>query len=104
MDSDNVLATDGLEVAHQNGSYVQTPAPGGAYEVVENVNVTAGISNETASPNGNAKVVAQLDDGLSNDLSTGKAEEESVDHAESNGLTIAKVGGACFLWLVFMIV
>ena len=89
MDSDNVLGTDGLEVAHQNGSFVHIPGPGEDFVVADDVNVANGLSNETTASNGNAKVVVKLDDGLSNNLSTGEAEEEN--HAESNGLTIAEV-------------
>ncbi|PON34705.1 TPX2, C-terminal [Parasponia andersonii] len=85
MDSDTAFATDGLEVAYQNGSYVQSPAPGEDF-VVDDVNVTTSESNETAATNGNAKVVVKLN--------TGEAEEESTEYAASNGLTVAKEGDA----------
>lgn len=81
MDLDNVVSTDGYEVAHQNGAYEQTPASVEDFVISDNVNV----------PNGNAKVVAHLDDGIANNSSSEEVKEESINSIASNGLTVAKV-------------
>lgn len=98
MDSDNLVATYGLEVAHQNGVHGQ---PG---VVSDNINGTVSetTTTETAAPNGKIENVVKLDDGVTNNSSTGEAKEESTVNPERNGLTIAltiaKVGNAGF-WL-----
>ncbi|EXC46039.1 hypothetical protein L484_000806 [Morus notabilis] len=94
MDSDNVVLTDGYEVAHQNGAYEQTPATVEDFVISDNVNVPSIKSNETAVPNGNAKVVAHLDDGIAKNSSSEEVKEESINSIASNGLTVAKEGEA----------
>ncbi|BBG95512.1 Targeting protein for Xklp2 protein family [Prunus dulcis] len=85
MDSDNLVATYGLEVAHQNGVHGQ---PG---VVSDNINGTVSetTTTETAAPNGKIENVVKLDDGVTNNSSTGEAKEESTVNPERNGLTIA---------------
>ncbi|KAH0989576.1 hypothetical protein GBA52_001059 [Prunus armeniaca] len=85
MDSDNLVATYGLEVAHQNGVHGQ---PG---VVSDNINGTVSetTTTETAASNGKIENIVKLDDGVTNNSSTGEAKEESTVNPERNGLTIA---------------
>lgn len=91
MDPDNVVATVGLEAAHQNGAYEQHPTPEEVGVVSDTLNVTVCKSSEIAVPNGNAIIAVNLDDGTNNNSSTGEVKEESNVNGASNGLTIAKV-------------
>ncbi|KAF3447114.1 hypothetical protein FNV43_RR12294 [Rhamnella rubrinervis] len=92
MDPDTIVATVGLEAAHQNGAYEQHPNPEEDGVVSDTLNVTVCKSSEIAVPNGNAKIAVNLDDGMNNNSSTGQVTEESNVHNASNGLTIAKDG------------
>ncbi|XP_015867669.2 protein WVD2-like 6 [Ziziphus jujuba] len=88
MDLDNVAATDGVEVTHPNGTCGQLPASG-EDDVSDN---SICKSTETVVPNGNAKIVVNLDDGKTNDSSTGEVKEELNVHSTNNGLAIAEAG------------
>jgi hypothetical protein len=90
MDLENVVATVGLEAAHQNGAYEQHPTPEVVGVVSDTLNMTVCKSSEIAVPNGNAKIAVNLDDETNNNSSTGEVKEESNVQSASNGLTIAK--------------
>lgn len=94
MDLDNVAATDGVEFTHQNGIYLQSPSPG--EDGVSDDSICK--STEAVLPNGNAKIVVKLDDGKTNDSSTGEVKEELNVQSANNGLTIPKVLVLCFFF------
>ncbi|KAL5559796.1 hypothetical protein UlMin_036007 [Ulmus minor] len=71
MDSDILVASNGLELAYQNGAYEQSPA------FVDDGGVVS-KSSDTALPNGDANEVLKVDDGVTNNSSFGEAKEESA--------------------------
>ncbi|XVE71182.1 hypothetical protein DITRI_Ditri10aG0130400 [Diplodiscus trichospermus] len=86
MDSDNLLSSGGLEVAHQNGVYPQLWVSGADSGISDNVNVSVDETLETCSQN-------ETNDSETNDNGTnGEAREGSDDFVESNGLTDSKEG------------
>ncbi|RXH72420.1 hypothetical protein DVH24_012104 [Malus domestica] len=84
MDSDNLAATYGLEVAHQNGVHGQA----GVVSDDMNGTFSENTMTDTAASNGKIENVDKLDDGVTNSSSIGKAKEANVN-PESNGLTVA---------------
>jgi hypothetical protein len=79
MDSDNHLLPDGgLEAAHQNGGHQQSPAAGEDGVVSNNLNGSVGNT-------------FKLDDGTTDNLSTGEVEDELKAYVGSNGLPVFKV-------------
>ncbi|KAM5564491.1 protein WVD2-like 5 [Rosa sericea] len=89
MDSDNLEAAYGLQVALENGGHGQlSVGPDG-------MNGSAGETTltETAAPNGRIENVVNSDDGVSYNSSAGEVKEESSVNSASNGLTIAKERG-----------
>uniref|UniRef100_A0A6M2EJY3 TPX2 C-terminal domain-containing protein n=1 Tax=Populus davidiana TaxID=266767 RepID=A0A6M2EJY3_9ROSI len=80
MDSDNHLLPDGgLEAAHQNGGRQQSPAAGEDGVVSNNLNGSVGNT-------------FKLDDGTTDNLSTGEVEDELKAYVGSNGLPVFKEG------------
>ncbi|KAJ6915158.1 protein WVD2-like 5 [Populus alba x Populus x berolinensis] len=80
MDSDNHLLPDGgLEAAHQNGGHQQSPAAGEDGVVSNNLNGSVGNT-------------FKLDDGTTDNLSTGEVEDELKAYVGSNGLPVFKEG------------
>ncbi|KAM0973944.1 hypothetical protein ACFX2C_017195 [Malus domestica] len=84
MDSDNLAATNGLEVAHQNGVHGQA----GVVSDDMNGTFSENTMTDTAASNGKIENVDKLDDGVTNSSSIWKAKEANVN-PESNGLTVA---------------
>ncbi|XP_061965569.1 protein WVD2-like 5 isoform X1 [Populus nigra] len=80
MDSDNHLLPDGgLEAGHQNGGHQQSPAAGEDGVVSNNLNGSVGNT-------------FKLDDGTTDNLSTGEEEDELKAYVGSNGLPVFKEG------------
>ncbi|GLU01307.1 hypothetical protein SLE2022_186190 [Rubroshorea leprosula] len=83
MDSDNLVAIEGLEVAHQNGLNEQPiiPEEDDFFPVNVNGNVEKVMVTDTDIQNGNLECI-----------SAGELKEGSNDFAQSNGLTVSKEG------------
>ncbi|XWS70431.1 hypothetical protein CRYUN_Cryun03dG0047700 [Craigia yunnanensis] len=81
MDSDNLLSAGGLEVAHQNGVYLQLRVSGDDSGISDNVNGNVEETLETYLQN-------EMDD----NGTTGEAREWLNDFLESNGLIDSKEG------------
>ncbi|KAM1022777.1 hypothetical protein ACFX2I_043669 [Malus domestica] len=84
MDSDNLAATYGLEVAHQNGVHGQA----GVVSDDMNGTFSENAMTETAASSGKIGNADKVDDGGTNSSSVWEAIEANVN-PESNGLTVA---------------
>lgn len=93
MDSDNLVLTEELATAHQNGVHEQHPAAREDCVISDNVNGTTEKTTEPAGPNENLEYAFKLDDCIANNSSVGDVWEGSSGHLGSNGLTVSKVGG-----------
>ena len=91
MDSDNLLSAGGLEVAHQNGVYLQLRVSGDYSGISNNVNGSVEETFETYLQN-------EMDD----NGTTGEAREGLNDFVESNRLIDSKVVGLSFCLSAFI--
>lgn len=93
MDSDNLIVTDGLEAAHQNGLNKQFIVSEEENFLPDNVNrnIEKAMADDTDLQNGNLESIC-----------TGELKEGSNECGQSNGLTVSTVGSViCILFDCF---
>ena len=91
MDADNIVSAIGNEMGSENGEVAD----------LEKVNEVQNGGTGTTVLNGNSETVFKSENSGISNSSTEEVKVRSTADGESDGLTVSKVGGVYFFFLVY---